>query len=200
MIEIEVKVPLTDENRERLTNGSDFIKEKEIKDVYWDTDVHDLTGKDIWLRERNGEWELKYTKNDGIAVNKRVIDQYEELENESDIRERLGIPPHNSFEEDLRNVGYRPFAPITTTRRTYKRGEFRIDIDSMDFGYSLAEVELLVEHENEKEGAREKILSFIRENSISPEKRGRGKLIEYIYRNLPEKYEALVKTGVIAKD
>jgi len=150
MIEIEVKIPLTEENKEKLVHSSEFIKEKEIKDVYWDTDTHDLTSKDVWLRERNGEWELKYTKNEGVAINRRVMDQYEELENENDIRERLGIPTSGSFEEDLRNTGYKPFAPIITIRRTYRRREFRIDIDSMNFGYSLAEVELLVEDERRR--------------------------------------------------
>ncbi len=59
MIEIEKKFQLQLGDEERLLAGAFFQKEVVIQDVYWDTPEFAMTGKDWWLRKRDGVWELK---------------------------------------------------------------------------------------------------------------------------------------------
>lgn len=195
MIEVEKKFKLTPEDIERLTDGAEFINEKTFTDIYFDTADYSLTTKDYWLRCRDGKYELKIPLNDGKMSQDRDLDQYKELETEEEIRKVLDIKENKSFEEDLKDNGYIPFCTITTTRKKYKKNKFIIDLDTLDFGYSIGEIELMVEDESKIEEAHDEIMNFAKENNleIAPV---RGKVLEYLHRNSPSHYEALHALGM----
>jgi len=60
----------------------------------------------------------------------------------------------------------------------------------MDFGYNLAEIELLVNSQKETKEASQKIINFAKSHGLEiiPV---RGKVIEYIRRNNPDHFKTL---------
>ena len=62
-IEVERKFLVPDNYHDRLINHG-FRLEQEFDEVlvdkYFDTHKHHLLKEDFWLRQRNGDWELKY--------------------------------------------------------------------------------------------------------------------------------------------
>jgi predicted adenylyl cyclase CyaB len=196
MIEVEKKFSLSADEINKLTAGSQFLGEKTFTDEYYDTEDFLLTAQDKWLRLRDGKWELKLTMNKGQAANKRKMDQYEELETEEGIKEALNIKSKKPLSLALAELGYKPFCKITTTRKKYKKGEFTIDLDQVDFGYNIGEIELMVEDHGQMQEALDKITEFAGKNNLSllPV---RGKVVEYLKRNKPEHYQKLKDAGVV---
>ncbi|MBD3281272.1 CYTH domain-containing protein [Candidatus Uhrbacteria bacterium] len=197
MYEIEKKFHLSDEQQKRLLNGAKLISEQQISDTYFDDKSHSLTTKDCWLRKRNGNFELKA----GLpGHDMRVINQYNEITNEDEIRERLNIQKTASIDEDLVAAGCAPFVHCVTTRRKYTKDGFTIDLDEVDydsdFEYNLAEIELTFEDEAERQHAVNKILTFAKKNHLTDEP-VRGKVIEYLAQKRPSHYQALVDAGVV---
>ena len=192
MIEVEKKFALTEDATDALLKDADFVSEKIFTDVYYDTPSFDLTRKDIWLRARSGKWELKIALS---AANTRKSDQYRELETEKEIAEYLNLSLAASLSDALKSARYMSFGSLTTTRKKYKNGDFVIDIDSLDFGYEIAEIELMVSDVSEIDAATEKIISFAKEHSL-PWGYTHGKVIEYLKRKAPAHFDVLVKAGV----
>ncbi len=190
MIEVEKKFILSPENETRLVTGSEFLGEKIQTDVYYDTENFSLSLKEWWLRTRNGSFELKVPISQNID---RVAEQFDELEEEGQIRKALNLPGEN-LAEDLKTHGYAPFAKIITTRRKYRRGHFNIDLDQVDYGtstYTIAEIERMVNDPSEIEAAVTEIMNFAKEIDLTIV-RIRGKVMEYLKRHRPEHYQALV--------
>lgn len=195
-IEVEKKFILSEEDIQRIIQGAQFLGEKSFTDTYFDTADYSLTKADKWLRLRDDRFELKLPMNQGKGSSQRKLDQYEELTDDNLIRSALGIKVVGTLEDDLKANGYEPFSTFTTTRKKYKKSDFIIDLDTMDFGYSIGEIELMVNDASEMETALNRILAFAEELglSIAPV---RGKVIEYIKRNNPNHYKALDKAGVL---
>src|SRR3989344_1572892 len=196
MIEVEKKFILTKDNEARLTEEAEFLKEYSFTDAYYDTGDYALTSQDVWLRARDGKWELKTPLHKGAE---RLGDQYRELTDEKEIREYLKIPPKKTLAQDLKDAGYKPFCVFKTVRRKYKNTPFVIDLDAVDFGdfsYALGEIELLIEDSGDMNEAMEKIMEFGRKNGLGIT-HVRGKVIEYLKRVKPEHYWALVKANVV---
>jgi len=196
MIEVEKKFILNEQDKERLTKDAEFLNERVFTDIYYDTEIFSLTAKDKWLRSREGRFELKLPLHDGAE---RLADQYDELEDESRIREALNLPPNGNLANDLAKAGYSSFCTCKTTRRKYKKGPFIIDLDIVDFQdftYNIGEIELMVDDKPAIEGAIEKIMNFAKEQNltIAPV---RGKVIEYLKRVKPNHYQALVQAKVV---
>jgi len=196
MIEIEKKFKLNPGDEDRLVADAQFVSEVVQSDAYWDTREFKLTCKDWWLRCRNGRWELKIALHPVGPGVSRGVTQYRELETEREIREAIGLAGDGAFEDDLTRAGYAPCATIVTTRRKYRDGEFHIDLDSADFGYALAEIELMVDDEADKEAASERVLAYARSRGLSLDSI-RGKFVEYLHRERPKHFQALVDAGVI---
>lgn len=196
MIEVEKKFILSDEDIDRITKGAGFLGEKSFTDTYFDDSDYSLTKSDKWLRLRDDRFELKLPMNEGKGSSRRQLDQYEELDTDEAIQKALNIKSPSILKEDLEINGYKPFSTFTTTRKKYKKGDFIIDLDVIDFGYSIGEIELMVENQSEMEEALNKILAFAREQrlSVAPV---RGKVFEYVRRNNPEHFNALKEAGVI---
>lgn len=187
MFEIEKKFELTDDQRERLIAGAVFESEVVNTDVYFDTPDFRLVRKLWWLRFRNGKVNLKISnpEDDG-----NFVDRFDEIEDESLVRDRLGVPADGDLAVQLTQAGYVPVIQIRSERKTYRDAEFRIDIDHADFGdfaYDIAEIELLVERKDQRADAVKKILEYAKKKNL-PIGPVRGKGFEYLFRKQPDVY------------
>ena len=124
------------------------------------------------------------------------VTQYRELETEREIREAVGLADVGALENDLLAAGYVPCATIVTTRRKFRDGEFHIDLDVADFGYALAEIELMVGDGEDADAASERIVQYASQRGLSTE-RIRGKVTEYLRREKPAHFQALLEAGVV---
>ena len=196
MIEVEKKFILTPEQEKSLIEGAEFLGEKQFADIYYDDKDFSLTTKDIWLRERDGKYELKLPMNESLE--NRVSDQYRELDVDSDILAHFGAPGV-SVEDFLIEKGYKPFCEITTIRKKYKKEDFVIDLDVMDFGYTLAEIEFMTDDESKIKEATNAIIAFAQRHTIAPNKEIpiRGKVVEFLRIKNPAHFQALVDSKVI---
>jgi len=184
MIEVEKKF---------LLSGG---QERVFEDEYFDDGKYSLTSRDMWLRRRNGRFELKTPLFvDGCE---RSVDQYDELEKEEEIRSALDIPESGNLEQDLAKKSFFPFAKLTTTRKKFKKDGFILDFDIVDFGdstYSIAEVEKMVEDKSQMESAVSEILEFAQKHGLESA-RVRGKVIEYVRRKNPDHFGVLIDCGI----
>ncbi|MBU2509009.1 CYTH domain-containing protein [Patescibacteria group bacterium] len=195
MIEVEKKFLLDEAAKKRLIEGAEFISKKEIHDEYFDDENYSLTTNDIWLRCRDGRFELKDPLQNQKSDN-RFFNRYEELESNDEICARLNIPSSDSMREDLEKAGYKPFSKYVTTRTKYKKDGFTIDLDITDFDYGVNEIELLVEREDEMDEAIKRIKDFAKKHQLTLQSI-RGKLPEYLKRNNPDHHQALVDAEII---
>lgn len=189
MIEVEKKFILTPEQEKSLIEGAEFLGEKQFTDIYYDDNNFSLTKKDIWLRERSGKFELKLPMND--LLEKRVADQYRELDVEDDILTHFGARGI-SVKDFLIEKNYKPFCKITTTRKKYKKDGFGIDLDIMDFGYTLAEIELMIDNELDMKEATNSIINFASKYGIDTTVSILGKVMKYLQLNNPTHFQALI--------
>jgi len=193
MIEVERKFVMNKENADSLTKNAKFLREIVFTDIYYDTPDHKLTTKDIWLRKRNGKFELKIP----LGRNEQA-DQYKEIETEDEIKKELKLNGKD-LSEGLQKNGFKEFCTCTTTRKKYKNGQFTIDLDQVEFKkgtYCIGEIELMVKTESEMEKALQQISKFAKSQKLTfaPV---RGKVVEYLSRFNPEHYKALLNAGVI---
>ncbi|MBI2642243.1 MAG: CYTH domain-containing protein [Candidatus Wildermuthbacteria bacterium] len=191
MIEIEKKFTLQAGDRERLLKDAEFVKRQEIHDTYYDTKDYSLAKKDWWLRFRNGNFELKVSFRIPSEKEKYAPTQYREFETDEEIKKALEITSEKSLKEALREAGYDEAFSLTTIREKYKKEGFTIDLDSVDYGYELAEIELMVEDENQINEAGERIRAFAEKQGLSSEAT-QGKVLEYMRRFQPIQYQALI--------
>ena len=194
-IEVEKKFILNREDKDRLLKGADFISEKVFTDIYYDDEAFSLTSKDFWFRNRDGKFELKTPMK---SENKIFANQYREIEDEDEIRKILKIHGTNNLDKDLLQH-FSSFCVCKTTRLKYRKNGFVIDLDLVDYGdfnYDIAEIELMVDNEEEISGALQKIAEFANEHKL---KIGnvKGKVVEYMIKKRPKHYKALVDKGVI---
>ncbi|NQV89313.1 MAG: CYTH domain-containing protein [Parcubacteria group bacterium] len=194
MIEVEQKFLLNPEQEEKLLKGATFDYEKTNIDTYYDTEDYTLGLESLWLRLRNDRWELKIGQNKNSKVSSRT---HVELEDDLSIAVKLGLPGMDLTRE-IEIAGYKPFAKIEKTRRSYLRDGLRIDLDNCDFGYAVVEIELLIESMEEQQEANDRISAFAKSIDLDT-RRVRGKLIEYMARYLPEHHQALLDAGVLDK-
>lgn len=198
MIEVEKKFQLSEGALSQLTQDAEFLHERTFTDIYYDDAQYTLTSKDMWLRSREGRFELKVP---AFFSQERLVDQYEELEDESRIKEKLNFKDSEDLSQILPVHEILPFCVCTTTRRKYKKGAFIIDLDTVkfpDFTYYIGEIEMLVESQDQVVSAIKQILDFAHTYTLSilPV---RGKVIEYLLRMRPDHYKALQKVGVIVE-
>lgn len=172
------------------------MSEKTFTDIYYDTNDYKLTAQDIWLRERDGQLELKIPLHGGVD---RKTDQYNEIEDETEITERLRLPSDGDLKEVLAKNGYQLFCTCTTTRMKYKKDSLIIDLDFVDYGdfiYTLGEIELMVGNKSEIDKAVSSILDFASQNQLVVGQ-VRGKVIEYLKQKRPSHYQVLTQKGVV---
>jgi adenylate cyclase class IV len=199
MIEVEKKFILSEEEKNRLLDGAEFLSKKTITDVYYDTENFALTSCDKWLRTREGKFEFKVAVHSGA---RKSLTQYDEIEDDKEIKQALGLNKEGDLKDSLLENGYLPFCVCKTKREKYKKEGFNIDLDEAEFNnfsYNIAEIELMVNDVLKIDEASEKITTFAIKNGlrIGPT---RGKILEFLKRESPVHFETLVKCGVVDGD
>ncbi len=175
MIEVEKKCLATASFLDFLNKHAEKLGERVCEDIYFDFADLRLTTNDIWLRKRNGRYELKFP----MAVEGKKSDVYEEIEDEARILTKLDLKNFDSLTQ---------LVTLVTRRQKFQIDDFHIDIDAItspktDFSYNMMEVELMVESAEQYEIAQRRILEFMREHSLK-EQVVNGKIVEYfrLYR------------------
>lgn len=197
-IEIEKKVKLDPHHIEQIEGKGIFVKEVQFRDTYFDRIDFYLTTQNIWLRQREHQFELKV----GVKGANGSIDRYEEITDEQKILNYLNLP--SNFSENIldtfSHVGIVPFSSFTTQRKSYILGEFSVDIDIANFGdltYRVAEFELLVSSIDQVKEAEEKIKNILQQMKIDLSIVIPAKLTYYLYHKRQEHYKALIDNRVI---
>lgn len=196
-LEVERKFVVPSNYRERLAdNGFTMVKEFDevLVDKYFDTADHALLSQDHWLRQRNGDWELKYPVGPLHPTGGSTL--YHETSNPDDILSKLKpLIRHDEFEVfDTTGQGVdqvaasdkkaclnelvleevlTAFAHLETKRQCYNKEDVNIVIDVTDWGYSIGEIEVMIEDHSQVAEAIQKIenlaqqLDFTRMDLIS---------------------------------
>lgn len=108
-------------------------------DVYYDDKSNMLSSNGVWLRERDGNWQAKIRLG-GDFNNSKFEEVTDLLEISRRLRALLGAKisdgPDDHFGLDI-------LATLSTVRRSWLAdGEFKIVLDTTDFGHTVGEVEL----------------------------------------------------------
>lgn len=193
MIEVEKKFKLSGENEKRVIEGARFLKEVKFTDIYYDKPDYEFTKQDIWLRSRDGKFELKIA-----AVKKednKETNFYHELDSEKEIRRRLKVGGNGNLLADLSKAGFIKFGECATVRRKYQNREFIIDLDIVTFPdsnlvFKIGEIELLVPTKDDMPQAYQKIAKFAVGHGLSVMP-VRGKVLEYLKLFKPDTYDML---------
>lgn len=197
-IEIEKKVKLDPHHIKQIEEKGIFVKEVQFRDTYFDRADFYLTTQNIWLRQRESQFELKV----GVKRANGSIDRYEEITGEEKILTYLNLP--SNFSENIldtfSHLGIIPFSSFTTQRRSYILGECSVDIDVANFGdlmYRVGEFELLVSNIDQVRKAEEKIKNILRQMKIDLSVVMPAKLTYYLYHKRQEHYKALIDHRVV---
>ncbi len=196
MIEVEKKIALKEADLKAIERVGKFLGSRILTDTYFDTSDFRYTTSDIWLRERECRFELKV----GINGLKGEIDRYEEVTDESQILQKLGLEKEKDLTKALVNAKIFPYATFQTVRRKYQIEEFTIDLDLAyfdDFIYRTAEIELMVTSMSKIPQAEESINRFIQRLGLDYGRPIKAKLIEFLSQKNPTHYQALVASGIV---
>lgn len=192
MIEVEKKFAITPEQIKKIESTAKFVKEVALTDIYYDTLDYSLLKKDWWFRNRDGRFEIKIPPENKPGL----INIYEEIADPEEIVKRLGIKKlSDDFEENLKLNGFQVLVKLVTKRRKFKIEDFVIDIDEVDYGYTICEIERMVENESEVEKATQEIFELAKSLGFEI-KLVRGKGLEYFYRFNKEIYKIIEDLGL----
>jgi len=195
VIEVEIKVHVTDEQKQKLLDGAQKSSEETLVDEYYDSPDFKLTTKGYWLRRRNGHFELKRpaTQSEKFDINQNIPMQ--EIVDEDEIAQALDLTVAGSFIESLAAAGYQLLYKFTNLRQRFVKNEFTIDFDHADFGdlqYQMCEVEMMVNDQSETQAALDKLYAFVSAYGI-PTTKAEGKMSYYIKRKNPEHHHAILR-------
>lgn len=187
MIEVEKKFRPTKEQLYVLLKDSQFIKEVVNHDITYDYPDYRFIKKGVRLRNRNGNFELKISEADMGAEEPSSI----EIENEEEIKKYFNIT--SSILEFI-NKDLIEGINIKTTRKKYRKDDFIIDIDELDFGYNCVEIELLVGDKIEVPEAHQRIINLAQTYNFNLDEVP-SKKREYFRIVKPEVYKKLYPNG-----
>lgn len=148
------------------------VSQQQFRDKYFDSPKFALTLRDMWLRQRQGCWELKCptanTAQTNVAL--ELCTRYREITDLSEIQTRVKevvqgceegerSPSPQDEESWQKKCRLLCFAEFATTRQSFVLEEegVRVDLDQADFGYSVGEIEVLVPEGGDVNSALEKI-------------------------------------------
>lgn len=202
MIEIEKKFILTEKQQNDLLDGAQELGLKLVEDYYLDTGAFSLTTNDLWLRERDGMHELKVPLKSGSGIYTVATNRYNEITDTKEIARVLGFNAELDFETSLSHAGIKKFMTILTSRKSYEKQGFHIDVDSATypgstFEYAVAEIELLINSEAKADEADSRIVEFAKKFNLVTDQVVLGKVVSYLKAEKADHYEALVNAGVL---
>ncbi len=154
MIEVEKKFKPSTEQLNAMIADAEFLGEKVLHDVYYDYPDNRLFRGFIKFRSRNGVFELKISR-------RELADKDIGVEKETEDAEE--VKKYFNTKKDLQtfvNEEMYVFSNYKNTRKKYKNGEFHIDVDKLDFGHNVVEIEIMVEKIEDVKNAKESIVNF----------------------------------------
>ena len=165
LIEVERKFHLPDTAalEDHLSQlGASLIASSSFTDIYYDTSECHLALSDHWLRQRGNKWELKCAPpNHRNNREDQRNTQYAEYDCPGKIAnilsDLLGDSGKKDLSQTLESLGCEVLAKYTTVRRTYSLDDMTVDLDTTDFGYSVGEIEVMVDREEEMAHALMKV-------------------------------------------
>ncbi|XP_064797626.1 thiamine-triphosphatase isoform X2 [Oncorhynchus masou masou] len=194
-VEVERKFVCDADIQKQLEEiGAVCIGQKQFQDKYFDTPDFLLTLRDVWLRCRQGCWELKcttVTKAEDIVGEPQkaeLCSRYQEITNLSQIQLKVREFMTEEF---------------TTQRCSFTFGGegdesgVRVDLDQADFGYCVGEIEVLVPQGEDIQSALRKIEKTAQRLGLSGDQRVQGKMDVYLQRYCPEHYAKLLSAYIL---
>ncbi|XP_056289789.1 thiamine-triphosphatase isoform X1 [Pseudoliparis swirei] len=199
--------------------GAVCVGQRQFRDQYFDNPKFDLTLRDMWLRKREGCWELKCPttangteKSSGEQSKAAALcSRYREITDLPEIQQRVkevikdicedreteASPPQEE-ESWLGEINLVCFADFTTVRQSFTLEEkgVQIDLDQADFGYQVGEIEVLVPEGEDVQSALEKIERTAGKLGLTGDQQVEGKMNVYLQRNHPEHYAKLLSKHV----
>jgi thiamine-triphosphatase len=126
------------------------LPQRTIHDAYYDNPSRSLMRAGIWVRQRNGQWEAK-VKRGGNYTNS----MFEELAGADRVQRCIKEITGKEVATGEPHFGLNRIAALSTMRESWiADSEFKIVLDTMDFGHTVGEVEL--QEEVQFPGEREK--------------------------------------------
>jgi len=186
--------------------GGEKLGEKQFRDLYYDTPDYSLVRRDIWLRCRDGKWELKVPIDGDARRSGGERSVFEEIEGSEQVHERLGsllgdvVETTSDLDAVLFLHGATPFADFTTTRTKWLIGDASLDADVASFGHAVMEIEVMVDDASEVEAAETEIARVAALVQAKPLGAVGGKLETYIRRHAPAVLTALVEEGIMHEE
>ena len=168
MIEVEIKLPVTDRNiiEDKLKQlgfeAGDLVEER---DIYFTSDLYDFKQADKALRIRKTK-NIKTDKTQAFLTYKG-----NRLDKISMTREELetGIEDGDVGEKILKSIGFRAVSPVCKLRQYYFLGELTVCVDQVDRLGVFLEAEIIVSSEEERESALQQIENFLEKLGYSME-------------------------------
>eukprot|EP00526_Cylindrotheca_closterium_P019849 CAMPEP_0113646416 /NCGR_PEP_ID=MMETSP0017_2-20120614/24517_1 /TAXON_ID=2856 /ORGANISM="Cylindrotheca closterium" /LENGTH=235 /DNA_ID=CAMNT_0000558307 /DNA_START=23 /DNA_END=730 /DNA_ORIENTATION=+ /assembly_acc=CAM_ASM_000147 len=209
-----------------------FVPSKQVEfvDWYFDTDKNEMSLQDCWLRFRgrsnvDGDWELKKGQGntstgttvyeeivgeEAISVTKTILVDggCKISEQRADDDNGFDAPPLPDFASDL---PLQAFCRLETKRSSWEvdkewptqtHAGLSVDLDVTNTGYSIGEVEMVVDDRDQIKDANKRVQSLIAElieGSAPCEGPATGKLEQFLIINRPDHYEACLEAGVIKR-
>uniref|UniRef100_A0A8C6XHB7 Thiamine-triphosphatase n=1 Tax=Naja naja TaxID=35670 RepID=A0A8C6XHB7_NAJNA len=99
----------------------------------------------------------------------------------------------------VEELGLQVFASFVTTRHKYRMGDLHVDLDEVDFGYTVGEVEAMVQRLEDIPETLEKIQKFCKQLGLEEKTAIPGKMSVFLHRFRPAHYKALIGAGVVRK-
>jgi len=191
-----------------VARGGELKGEKRFTDVYWDTSDCVLTRRDMWLRSRDGCWELKLPVEEDAKRSGGERTIFTEIEGADAVATSLatlmptfgnGGSAGGAIEERLCAAGAQPFAEFGTVRTTFAVGKCSVDADVASFGHAVIEIEMMCAAKDEIPAALDEIEATARLLGAQPLSKGSGgKLETFIRRHCPDVMKQLVQAGILA--
>ena len=214
MIEVERKYGAPADLKAAITTAEGTLTKSIIfGDTYYDTPNCDLAAKDVWLRRREKQWEIKIPVEGegGRSGGERSV--FREVEGARSVADELaaalGLPAPSDGgdgggadgEEILTRVmadaAARPFAEFVTERVSWSLDGASIDFDHASFGHSVVEVEVMCERAEQVEDAEKKVEEVAAKLGLEPLTETGGKLETFIRKNCPKHLAVLVSKGYL---
>jgi len=166
-LEVEQKFSVPDNYRRVMeTAGAELVSEKTLSDIYLDTEDLALLRQDVWLRRRGTLWEVKI--GGGARRNTGGMTQYREVEGKDKVQEEVARFTSVDLDKMIEMVR------VVSVRESWVFEELSVVIDRMvDDGWSVGEVEIVVNSQEEVDGARKKVQETANMLGFTPQKDGK---------------------------
>ncbi|XP_071341900.1 thiamine-triphosphatase isoform X2 [Trachinotus anak] len=214
-VEVERKFVCSSDTLKTLEEIGVCVGHQQFRDQYFDTPQFDLTLRNMWLRKREGCWELKCPPAAVNGTEERSAGQseaaamctcYKEISSLPEIQLRVrevirdtetGVS--NLDESWLSRMNLVCFAEFTTVRQSFTVEEegVKIDLDQADFGYHVGEVETLMPEGGDVQAALERIDRAAQRLGLTSDQQVEGKMSVYLKRNHPEHYTKLLCVHIL---